>query len=98
MSDLPLLPEGDLKAVLRGQVPGPHIAIFAAGNERVAALYESLHASPYAHLKQRCRTCSERSWLAVVLLDLTFTGCSQLPFTRSPALHWFPQAWKQERY
>ena len=49
MSDLPLLPKGDLEAVLRGQVPGPHIAILAAGDERVAALYESLHASPHAH-------------------------------------------------
>ena len=74
MSDLSLLPKGDLEAVLRGQLPGPHIAIFAAGHERVAALYESLHASPHAHMSQRCRTCSERFWVAAVLSDCTFTG------------------------
>ena len=96
MSDLPLLPEGDLEAVLRGQVPGPHIPILAAGDERVAALYESLHASPHPHMKQRCRTCSERFWSAAVLLDWSFTGCSQLPSTWFPSLALLSQACKQE--
>ena len=86
MSDLSLLPKDGLEAVLRGQVPGPHIAIFAAGDERVAARYESLHASTHAHMNQRCKTCSERFWFAAVLLDWTFTGWPQLIFMRFPSL------------
>ncbi len=47
MSDLPLLPKGDLEAVLGGQVPGPHVAVLAAAHDRAVTLYEGLHGSPH---------------------------------------------------
>ena len=41
--DLALLPQRDLAAVLRGQVPGSDVAVLAAGHQGIAPLDERLH-------------------------------------------------------
>lgn len=41
--DLALLPQRNLEAVLRGQVPGSDVAILAAGHQGIAPLDERLH-------------------------------------------------------